>query len=257
MREQLKSEGVCLFCKKTYKKAGINRHLHKHLESEVIQGKPGQSYLLKVEPDTSWGRTPYFLSLWMDGNTAMQDLDDFLRAIWLECCGHMSAFRNPKLQARRSMFDFFEAEDLLEKGKTKEYEALMEASSGEIPMRRKAKKVFQKGLKLIYDYDFGSTTRLEIVVVAEYNTKAASDIVLLSRNEPIITPCSVCNKSAATQMCMQCIHHEDALFCEACAKDHAEDCEDFYPDPIVNSPRSGVCGYDGGTIDTQRDTLVL
>lgn len=37
---------------------------------------------------------------------------------------------------------------------------------------------------------------------------------------------------------------------------HTEECEDFndYAQmPVVNSPRMGECGYDGGTIDLERD----
>ncbi|HDR51364.1 MAG TPA: hypothetical protein ENN90_07050 [Mariniphaga anaerophila] len=49
---------------------------------------------------------------------------------------------------------------------------------------------------------------------------------------------------------------KDAFFCETCSEKHAEECEDFadYAEmPVVNSPRMGECGYDGGTIDLERD----
>ena len=35
--EKLKSEGKCLFCEKTFSKAGINRHLQTHLEGKIIE----------------------------------------------------------------------------------------------------------------------------------------------------------------------------------------------------------------------------
>ena len=91
MQEQLKSEGKCLFCDKTFAKAGINRHLKIHLDEKL--NPEGVSFLVKIEPNPRWGKTPYFLSLWVDGETTLKQLDKFLRDIWLECCGHLSAFR--------------------------------------------------------------------------------------------------------------------------------------------------------------------
>ncbi|KAA1243739.1 hypothetical protein [Aquimarina sp. RZ0] len=258
MIESPKPKGVCVFYHKIFTKSGINRHLQKHLESEMIQGKPGLSYLLKIEMDPSWGRAPYFLSLWMDGEAIMDDLDTFLRNIWLECCGHMSSFTDPKKRRRSMGFGFFDVQELLDQGKTKEYEDYMEDHKGEIPMSKKTKNVFSKGLKLMYEYDFGSTTKLEIVVIGAYKVKAPEAIVLLSRNEPLALSCTSCAKEPANQTCTQCSYEEEAMFCEKCAEEHSESCADFeeYASiPIVNSPRIGVCGYEGGRIDLERDVL--
>ena len=60
MQENLKSEGKCLFCGKTFAKAGINRHLATHLKEKIESGKSGQSFLIKVEPNKRWGALPYF-----------------------------------------------------------------------------------------------------------------------------------------------------------------------------------------------------
>jgi hypothetical protein len=259
MQEKLKSEGKCLFCGKTFAKAGINRHLATHLKEKAESGKPGKSFFVKVETNKKWGNTPYFLSLWVDGEAKMKDLDTFLRDIWLECCGHMSAFRNPK---KRNAFgwDFFEAIELAEKGKIKEYEKLMEEGDGEVPMSRKTKDALHKGLALEYEYDFGSSTELTVTVMDEYPVKADKKIVLLSRNEPLEIMCSVCGKLPATQICTVCMWEENAVFCDKCAKKHAKECEDFadYASmPVVNSPRMGVCAYEGGTIDTERDGVFV
>lgn len=257
--EKIKSEGKCLFCEKTFAKAGINRHLKTHLEEKENEetAKLGKSYFVKVEVNPRWGTTPYFLSLWVDGNAEMGDIDDFLRAIWLECCGHMSAFRNPA-QRRQGGWDFFEAIDLMAQGKTKEYEKLMEESNGEIPMSRKVNKVFRKDLKLEYEYDFGSSTELQLTVIDEFSIKADDDVVLLSRNEPPKILCDCCKKAPATVECTVHDWDENSLFCPKCAKKHAKECNDFddyAAMPVVNSPRMGVCGYEGGTIDTERDRV--
>lgn len=254
MSEKLTSEGKCLFCSKLYKKAGINRHLQKHLEQKAIEGRPGKSFLVKVETDKSWGSTPYFLSLWLDGETKMKDLDFFLKRIWLECCGHMSSFINPKERSTYGgMANFFDIDDFFEKGKNS-----MEAQNGEVPMSKKAKVVFEEKLTLDYAYDFGSTTALQITALHEYPVKADQKIVLLSRNEPLALMCSSCGKKPATQICSICSCQEQAQFCEKCALKHAKQCDDFdeyAAMPIVNSPRMGVCAYAGGGIDVERDGI--
>lgn len=41
---------------------------------------------------TRWPRARYWLYLEMPARATLTDLDGFLRDIWLECCGHLSAF---------------------------------------------------------------------------------------------------------------------------------------------------------------------
>lgn len=257
------SKGKCLFCEKTFSKAGINRHLKTHLAKKLTENKPGTSFLLKVEPDPYyWIQAPYFLSLWMNGDTKMRYLDDFLRAIWLECCGHMSAFTDPKKMSKGGgMWDFFEAEKMLSQGRTDEYEKMMEDSRGEIPMGRKTKAALYKGQKLNYEYDFGSTTKLLITVLEAYPFKADKPLLLLSRNEPLEGLCDHCGKQPAVTLCSVCGYdpEADVFFCTKCAKKHEKQCEDFADYsamPVVNSPRMGVCAYEGGSIDVKRDGVL-
>ncbi|MDR2653569.1 MAG: hypothetical protein LBC68_14915 [Prevotellaceae bacterium] len=261
MEDKIKSEGKCLFCGKTFAKAGINRHLQTHMSEKTTNSQTETSYLVKVETNPRWGKTPYFLSLWVDGSATMKNIDKFLRDIWLECCGHMSAFTNTKNSKKSNgMWDFFKATELIRQGKIKEYEKLMENAQGEIPMSRKVDKVFYKGLDLNYEYDFGSTTELLLTVVEEYSFKADKKIVLLSRNEPPELLCDTCKQEPAVQICTVHNWDEDSLFCSKCAKKHAKTCEDFADYaamPVVNSPRMGVCGYEGGIIDKERDGVFV
>jgi hypothetical protein len=252
----IKSEGKCLYCGKTFAKAGINRHLASHLAEKSANGKEGKSYLVKIEQNPRWGKSPYFLSLWVDGEAKMKDIDQFLRDIWLKCCGHLSAFRDPKKRRRGGMWNFFESIELMEQRKVKEYEKMMEETAGEIPMSRNVKDVFYKDLRLEYEYDFGSSTELMLSVLAEYPVKAENKIVLLSRNEPLEWLCDICEEAKATQICSVHIWDDEAMFCDKCAKKHAKKCDDFADYavmPVVNSPRAGVCAYEGGTIDVERD----
>lgn len=237
-------------------KSRINRHLQKHLADKTKSSKAGKSFLIKIETNSRWGSSPYFLSFWVDGETTIGDIDDFLRGIWLECCGHMSSFTNPKNKQKGGMWDLFEAENLLAKGKKKEYENMMEESNGEIPKNRKVNAALTKNMKIDFEYDFGSTTSLHLTVIEEYPVKTDEDIVLLSRNEPPEIFCETCAKEPATQICTVCMGYEKSAFCKKCAKQHAKTCSDFADYaamPVVNSPRMGVCAYEGGTIDTKRD----
>jgi hypothetical protein len=215
---ELNLEGKCDICNEIYPKRSITRHLSTHLNQKPIeQGK--QSFHLKIEAD------PFFIHLLADSEILFEELDGFLRAIWLECCGHLSSF------------------------------SVGRAFSGEeIPMGKQIGNILFKGLKLEYVYDFGSSTQLDIQVADEYSFSIKEGIQLLSRNEPLGLICQLCNKKPATQICT--IHYgEDHLFCDKCSKKHAAACEDaeYALLPIVNSPRFGVCGYEGGTIDTARD----
>jgi len=246
MQEEFISEGKCLFCGETFAQAAITKHLSTHFNEIAKTGKPGVSFLVKVGTCKRWGATPYFLNLWVDGETTLKTIDTFLRDIWLECCGHMSAFSLPQKKPSKKL-------------ELNPYSHLVDEDaefSNEISMSKKAKNVFSKGLALAYEYDFGSTTELEITVVNEFPVKAEKKIVLLSRNEPSKLMCCTCKKAPATQLCTVCMYDGNAIFCDKCAEKHAKKCNDFddYASmPIVNSPRMGVCGYEGGNIDTERD----
>lgn len=232
--------GKCLFCNAEFPKSGISRHLNKHLSQQVKELKPGISYHVKIEPDYRGG-SPYFLNLWVDGNAQMRDVDHFLRAIWLECCGHLSSFTLPKQRKTLWMFD----------------EDEMMSEIDEI-MNSRTSGILTKGMKLKYEYDFGSTTELLLTVVDMFNVKSPENITLLSRNEPLEIMCDDCGSEPASQICTAC--YEENFFCKKCAKKHAQTCEDFADYsamPVVNSPRMGVCGYEGGTIDKNRDGIFV
>ena len=83
MSTKIKSEGKCLFCQKSFAKAGISRHLRVHLKKEAPVAKK-KSYHLRIEA----GR--YFINLLMDGDASMDELDTFLRNIWSVSYTHLT-----------------------------------------------------------------------------------------------------------------------------------------------------------------------
>jgi len=101
-------------------------------------------------------------------NATLSDLDSFLRDIWLECCGHLSAFEIDETYYENNVddnnFSLFrrEAKDM-SKSKLKD----------ELSVR----------LVFKHDYDFGSETTLKLEVVEKYSGIATKDkITLLARN---------------------------------------------------------------------------
>jgi len=109
-----------------------------------------------------------------------------------------------------------------------------------------------------YVYDWGASTHLTLSVVdtgswklsriisgSEKDRSTGYDgLLLLTRNEQPDRACTSCGEQAE-QTCQECLMRRgpDALYCEACANEH--DCEHPRFLPVVNSPRSGVCGYSG------------
>ena len=93
-------KSTCRLCGAAFARRGITRHikscLTKHLHA-ASKGKPKELIYLHVQ-DTF---TPdYFLHLLMAARTPLEALDAYLREIWLECCGHMSAFFWPEMPRR-------------------------------------------------------------------------------------------------------------------------------------------------------------
>lgn len=109
-----------------------------------------------------------------------------------------------------------------------------------------------------YVYDWGSSTHLTVSIVeigswmlsmidsdSEEDTSTGyQGLSLLTRNEHPQRECTSCG-DPADQICQGCLRRRgpDALYCQACADDHNCDRPQFLP--VMNSPRSGVCGYTG------------
>ena len=167
------------------------------------------------------GYGPYWLHLEVQGDVRLTVLDAFLRAIWLECCGHMSQF-------------CIDGAD---------YVSGAADELGAKTMDVTLEDVFAPGTTCTYEYDFGTTTELTRRVVGErLGPRQRQAGQVLARNTPPVFACVACGK-AATQVCTQCIYDDEGWLCDACAPEHA--CGDDMCLPVVNSPRVGMCGYPG------------
>lgn len=211
-----KSEGKCGFCGNTFSKSGMTKHLasceQRTDASKTSSGRKTKLFHLVVE-----GRDlpEYWIHLEVPAKATLGDLDSFLRDIWLECCGHLSAFTI--------------------EGENYDDEGGMEVTLGE---------TLSPGMKFYHEYDFGSTTELTLKVVSEREGQVSDkSILLMARNNPPLIMCNSCGKPA-TQVCVDCLWEGEGWLCNKCAKKH--ECGEDMLLPVVNSPRVGMCGYTGG-----------
>lgn len=215
-----KTEGACVFCGKRMGRGGMSRHLQSCAKRKAAiqaadeKGGDHETFIHLQVQDAMGG--DFWLHLEMRGGARLGKLDEYLRAIWLECCGHMSRFSHGGW------------------------------GRDDIGMSRKAADVLGEGVVLTHQYDFGTTSETTVKVVAARRGRPLSKhpILLMARNEMPAVLCAECAEPGA-RLCLECMYdHADAVLCEAHAASHPH--EDYgEPLPLVNSPRLGFCGYEG------------
>ncbi len=221
MARRKQSRGTCMYCGREMAKGGMSRHLpacpERQKTIDNIKQKTGPEQLLfHLRAEDAYGGH-YWLNLEMNGTAPLTALDSYLRAIWLECCGHLS--------------DFF----------------MGGAWRTEIDMAMRADQIFQPETTLTHIYDFGtsSETTIKVVEVRRGKPTTPHPIALMARNKPIEETCMECDQPA-TYLCMECIYEYDTpgTLCDVHAREHPHDDYGGLM-PLVNSPRTGLCGYTG------------
>lgn len=218
MARRKQSRGTCEFCGADYAKGGMVRHLRSCPErataNEAADGRKERLVHIRAEDEWSSG---YWLDLEVRGSATLKDIDHYLRAIWLECCGHLS--------------DFFAGD----------------AWSRQVAKSRRVSETFGPDRQLTHVYDFGTSshTILRTMDIREGVPTTRHPIRLMARNHAPETACIVCGKPAAW-LCMECLY-EDQNSGELCAEHVEGHPHENYGEPIeiVNSPRLGLCGYEG------------
>ncbi len=198
----------------------------------------------------------YWMHIEIPAASKLTKLDDFLRNIWLECCGHLSQF---EIEGVRYAIDNLYGQSLdLDFSPDDEKPILAPAGSRfptMFPITKRMSKfklddLLKPDMKFSYEYDFGSTTDLTLKVISEREAQInkSYDIKILVRNIAPEIMCDVCGKKVATHLCME-VYDDKGALCLSCAKKHPHDHYDMLM-PIVNSPRTGVCGYTGNAPDS-------
>ena len=224
-KRRTESAGACVRCDATLGKSGMAAHLVEHFTADPGAGDDrGRRHLLILVEAFE----PYWLYLAAPAAATLEQLDAVLRAVWLECCGHLSAFTIDR--QRYAVAPMPPDEGF--------HERSMAASLGEaLPERR----------RFVHEYDYGTTTTLALKVVGEWMAPAKgarpAKPALVARNAPPDRRCEQC-EAPATQVCPYCLDTDgDGWRCAKCAAQH--ECEVDVLAPVVNSPRVGVCGYTG------------
>jgi hypothetical protein len=229
--------GTCALCGKELNRTSALKHVANCASSHDAANGTEQQ-LLHVRAIAP-GLPAYWLDVEVKADAKLEALDSFLRRIWLECCGHLSMFRVGSVNYFSRGYEF---------GFTRGFGSLDRQSPVERSMSVRVRDALPSdGGRIGYEYDFGSTTSLDLRAIGERTGRLGrSSVRLLARNTAPIWPCAICGQPA-TMVCTYCLQEErNAFVCTKHRRKHAcgED-EGFLP--VVNSPRMGVCGYTGET----------
>ena len=210
----MKSEGECKYCKKVFSAMAMSKHLLSFLEQKKAN-KEGNDNVFLIRASAE----PFFVYFEANANAMLETVDDFLRGLWLECCGHMSAF-NVHEERYNSYGENLE--------------------SDERRMNYRLSSLLSPGVIFSYEYDFGTTTELTLKVI-EKRKGNLNKIGIIARNDLPDFKCKCGGQ--AKQICTGCVWKGTGLLCQKCAKQHR--CGEEMQLPVVNSPRMGMCGYTG------------
>ena len=223
MARKPQSRGTCAYCGEEFAKAGAKPHLKKCNERlQAIQAaetsKRNTENLWHLRIQDAYAKN-FWLNLEMRGSASLTTLDTYLRAIWLECCGHLSEF------------------------------TVGGWGGSKVGNARKADDIFKQESTLRHLYDFGTTSETDIKVVGSRQGKATTrrPIALMARNNMPEMLCRECDQPAGW-LCLECLYEADEagtwFLCDKHVENHPHD-EYGEPLPLVNSPRLGMCGYNG------------
>lgn len=209
------SKGKCYSCGNIYSGRGLTRHIKscKDLQNK-LQSEQGEDIYFMLRIRGKYNKS-FFLYLDIKGEAIFDELDQFLRDIWLECCNHLSDIRiNDKVitfPSESYQYQEFKLIDLLDLGSF-----------------------------FTYRYDFGSTTELEIDVLDKRKGAKRKDTIEILARNLLTLKCEECGKRAIWITWDD--DHFPYYFCDDCIEEYNGE---YGYLPIVNSPRMGVCGYDG------------
>lgn len=218
---KIKTKGKCPKCGKMYAAAQAGSHLLSCvLHTSTQHSQPmTEGYLIRISGEEL--PSTYWIFATIPKNGSLKLLDTFLRDTWLECCGHLSEFT---INGRS-------------------YFSRTESGYPSQSMKKQIGQLLSLGSICEYRYDMGSSTYLLIQVIAEIQDCPQKKVTLLMQNESPDFSCESCKKTA-TLICAQCLNK----MCLPCSKRHScvvKEREDYMLMTLVNSPRTGVCGYEG------------
>ena len=203
----------CYYCNKELTERTIKRHMKncsemkKSIYEKGIDNKEKRNqFIIAIKP--KYAGNEYCIYLSIDGTLGLIHIDQFIRDIWVECCGHLSGF---KIRGK-----FYQDHSV----------------------NTKLNDVLNVNEKFEYEYDFGSTTHLILDVVDIIQVPSGfSQIEIIARNHEIKHNCEMCGAEAKYFN-----YEKDEWECENCIDEDNDMISEF---DYCNSPRDGVCSYEG------------
>ena len=243
----------------------IRRHLLRCIEARTSLKpalNPGRRDRRRTSRKTAYisvraRERPHWLELGVRCDTTLHELDRFLRAVWLECCGHLSHF---------AIGGVIYSVMVPLPGERRRFEPMDEEEAKWQHMGKTVNAAIPPLTRFGHEHDYGDPTELDLDYVAMFGELVqwltpsqpwhGGKIVILARNHPQQT-CLRCGNPASwkavadddeyeeydeelyeTEGVLSADDMDPITFCEACAPTDG----DFVP--LVNSPRVGVNCYD-------------
>ncbi|GAA5449162.1 hypothetical protein [Deinococcus depolymerans] len=233
--------------------------LKRQLKKELATLTTPDTAIMRPSLWLSVTAVPFVLHVAVRHDTTLEDMDAFLREIWMECCGHLSEFESrptkyETITYRNDSEEDFEDDELDTDSDEEElsddeswddyaekepersdfpvmsdddWEALRtRLSPGAHPERPLTVTIREAmdGVKdLRYEYDMGTTTRCVLKVEAELTLPWPEDrtVRLLARNARPDWVCRECAEPATHQCIMgECWEDGYAKFCAKHARTH-------------------------------------
>ena len=238
------SRGTCALCDDMVNDITASGHLveciaRQNLPAPSGTGPLGSDYSLHLSLHDGSGL--YWMELAVRADTTLRQLDEFLRGMWLECCGHLSEFkiqgvRYSNLAPHRDDpdADFIRAEYWME--------------DDEVHMDDAVADVMPEGVEVGYEYDYGSTTELYLKNLGRHGDLVGllrprqpwhgDRVVVLARNEPD-EECVACQGPARWRLLSPDSEARELIpFCDGCRPEAGR------YQLVMNSPREGTDCYD-------------
>jgi hypothetical protein len=207
--------GTCLLCRAPVTKRKALKHAMECLQASGWPTGKKPSLLIMIQ---GLHKKSYWLVVLARHDARLGDLDQLIRDVWVECCGHLSSFEIDGV--------LYDSDD-----------DMCSTGAMEVPLS----DLVSPGSTFIYDYDFGSVTSLALKVIGETPIAPLKDpLCLIARNNRPTIPCDLCGGEAA--FTLGDIYEENPrYYCRECLL--STDYDPYCVGIISNSPRDGVCGY--------------
>lgn len=216
--------GQCRICGGVYTATGMTSHIKKH----IARSKETSGYYV-IRIDAGRGN-PFWMYVAAEDSITFGEIDQFLRSMWLECCGHPSHF---------VVYDNVKPEFTPD-------------------MKTPIKDVLRNRTMFAHHYD-STILRLGVVRICGQiydgvddpsvdgrfdDVPTEYDITVLALHDRVQFRCRDCKRESAT-VCAGFTMTGEGVLCMDCARLHDRATENMRW--ALQSPRSGRCRY--GMID--------